>query len=152
MKPLLISAGEGQTVSAFGDTIEFKLFGEHTNDTVVLGLAITPPGGGPPLHLHRNEDEIFIIVEGDLEIFFDDQWHKTKPGDVFFGPRNFAHKFRNAGSKPSKHWVIATPSGFDVFYKKCEQVFKQPGPPDMARVMEICGEHGAEVLEQPQPA
>ena len=27
-----------------------------------------PPGGGPPLHVHRNEDETFYIVEGQIDI------------------------------------------------------------------------------------
>jgi len=27
-----------------------------------------PPGGGPPLHVHRHETEIFYILEGEFEV------------------------------------------------------------------------------------
>jgi uncharacterized cupin superfamily protein len=29
--------------------------------------AIVPPDGGPPPHIHRNEDETFYVLEGEVE-------------------------------------------------------------------------------------
>ena len=33
--------------------------------------AIEPPGGGPPLHTHANEDEHFTVVEGEMTFYID---------------------------------------------------------------------------------
>ena len=151
MKPLLISADQGHSVSAFGDTIQFKLGSDDTNNGLVLGLGTIPPGGGPPLHVHHKDDEIFIIIEGEIDVFFNDEWHKAKAGDVFFGPRDVPHKFRNNGSTVAKQWVITLPGGFDSFYQKMSNAFNASGGPDFAGITQAGKEYGAELLEAPQP-
>lgn len=152
MKPMIVLPGEGKEVRAFGDTIVFKVVGEQSENGVTIGLAITPPGGGPPLHVHRREDEIFIIVSGDLEMNVLGEWMKAPPGSVVFLPRDVPHQFKNVGSEPSHHWVICTPSGFESFYEKCSAVFAAGGPPDMERILAICAEHGAEIVGPPPAA
>ena len=152
MQPIIVQPGEGKEVRAFGDTIVFKVVGSQTNDGITIGMAVTPPGGGPPLHVHRREDEIFLIVSGDLEMNVLGEWKKALPGSVVFLPRDVPHQFRNVGSEPSHHWVICTPSGFEGFYEKCGEVFAKGGPPDMGRILEICAEHGAEIVGPPPGA
>ena len=58
---------------------------------------ITPPGGGPPLHRHLNEDELFVAQEGKVAFFYDDQWHDLGPGGVAFIARESIHTFKNTG-------------------------------------------------------
>src|SRR5512134_1294568 len=115
MRPIIVRPGEGREVSAFGDTIVFKLVGDQTGNEVTIGQAVTPPGGGPPLHVHHNDHEIFIMESGDIEVFVDEEWQKAPAGSVVFLPKGVPHKFRNAGSVPSRHWVIVAPSGFEAF-------------------------------------
>jgi quercetin dioxygenase-like cupin family protein len=149
MQPVIIQPGEGKEVNAFGDTVLFKIVGAQTGNGITIGLATVPPGGGPPLHLHRREDEIFISVSGDLEVNVLGEWKKAPPGSVVFLPRDVPHQFRNAGSTTSQHWVIATPSGFESFFEKCSAVFAAGGPPDFERILAICAEHGAEIVGPP---
>ena len=56
-----------------------------------------PPGEGPPLHVHRREDEIFHIVEGRFRIWCGDRTWDVEPGAVVFLPKGVPHTFRNAG-------------------------------------------------------
>ena len=43
---IVIHPTEGRTPTAFGSTLQFKLEGSHTRNSLTLGLAITPPGQG----------------------------------------------------------------------------------------------------------
>ncbi len=52
---IIIAPGEGPILAAFGDTVQVKLSGEETNGLLALGLGTTPPGHGPPPHIHHNE-------------------------------------------------------------------------------------------------
>ena len=70
----VITPEAGRSFAAFGSTAQFKLEGTHTAGRLCLGLAVTPPGGGPPPHVHHTDDEVFIVVEGQLEVWSDAGW------------------------------------------------------------------------------
>jgi mannose-6-phosphate isomerase-like protein (cupin superfamily) len=138
--PTIRHAGEGQAIRAFGNETLFTLTGDDTTGRLTLGLAVVPPGNGPPPHVHHADDELFIILEGRYGIFAQNQWTEVGPGAVVYLPRGSVHTFRNLGETPSRHWVLTTPSGFERFYARCGEVFAQPGPPDFQRLAEISRE------------
>jgi len=148
-KPLVIHPDQGSDVFAFGNKIQFKLSAAETDGAFDLGTAVTPPGGGTPLHVHHKDDELFIIIEGELEFFLEGEWKKAGPGAVVYGPKEFPHKFRNVTDAPARHWVLTLPSGFERFYRRSGEVFANP-PIDFAKLAEITAEHGSELLEKPE--
>lgn len=147
--PVVVHAAEGQLLEAFGDVLQVKLHGAETEGAFALGLSTTPPGGGPPPHLHRREDELFLVLEGQLSFLIEGGWQEVGPGCVVYVPRGSVHTFRNEGSRPSRHWVLTTPAGFERFFEQCAALFAEGGPPDMQRIVKICDEHG---IEFTQPA
>ncbi|MCH7686334.1 MAG: cupin domain-containing protein, partial [Planctomycetes bacterium] len=50
---------EGRTIGIVGDIYRFLVTGEETDGRYAMFEATVLPGGGPPLHLHRREDETF---------------------------------------------------------------------------------------------
>ena len=64
VKPIIVPAGEGTELRAFGDVLSVLLGGEQTGGMLAVMFDVTPPGGGPPLHVHSKEDELFLVVEG----------------------------------------------------------------------------------------
>lgn len=144
MTPTIVQAGGGTVVDAFGSAIRFVLGPEQTAGMLTLGLATVPPGNGPPPHVHRDEDEMFIIVEGRYGVLAGGEWTEVGPGAVVYVPRGSVHTFRNVGEGPGRHWVLTTPSGFEQFYARCEAVFAAPGAPDMGGILAIAAEHGIE--------
>jgi Cupin domain len=64
---LIIPPDDGDTIHAYGDTaLLVKLSGQQTNGSMVVVVGTSPPEGGPPPHRHRNEDEMFIVLEGKI--------------------------------------------------------------------------------------
>ncbi len=42
--------------------------------------------------------------------------------------------------------VHTSPAGFETFYSRCAAEFAKPSPPDMARIVQIAGEHGIQFV------
>lgn len=138
----VVPADEGTSVRAFGNEIRFKLTAEQSGGAVSVGLATVPPGGGPPLHVHAREDELFMILEGTYRVCVAGEWRDAGPGSLVWLPRGVAHTFRVVGDVPGKHWVVTTPGGFDEFYAKCAEIFAASGQPDRARLEALNEQYG----------
>ena len=146
---LVVPPDSGRKVHAYGDTSQIKLSGEETNGAMVVTLASTRPGSGPPPHRHRNEDEMFLVVEGRIRYFANGQWTEPlEPGSIVYTPRGAVHTFQNVGETPCRQYIIITPSGFEQFFAKSAEVFMAAagGPPDLARLLALSDEYGIEFV------
>lgn len=149
---IIVPADAGEVLNAFGNVTLVKLRGEQTQSGLAVLLADTPPGGGPPPHVHHFEDEMFLILEGEFQFLANGAWSETYgAGTVVFLPRGSVHSFRNVGETMGRHWIIATPSGFERFFARCADVFAQDGPPDMNKIISISTEHGIEYVPALMP-
>jgi quercetin dioxygenase-like cupin family protein len=144
---VLLAAGEGRILKAFGDEITLHLTGEETGGKFTMWTEITPPGGGPPPHYHLNEDECFYVQEGRFGFFLGGQWQEHGPGSVVYMPRSIVHTFKNIGEKPGRLLITTYPSGFERFFARCAEEFEQPGGPNMDRILGISAEHGIHFAE-----
>ena len=95
---VIISTGEGKSYSQLGRFYSFKLWSAQTNGLLSIVEISTPPGSGSPLHIHRNEDQTFYIVEGEFEIQCGDQRFTVTRGAITFLPRDIPHTYRNVGT------------------------------------------------------
>ena len=68
MAPKIVRANEGLTINVIGDIQTVKLTGKDTNGQFTLIEEENVPGTGIPLHVHFNEDEIFRVLEGEMEL------------------------------------------------------------------------------------
>ena len=67
-------------------------------ERMIVALMRYPAGQPSDAHSHPNEQWIFIL-EGELEMQFDDKWHKGKVGEVFYVPAGKVHKARNESDR-----------------------------------------------------
>jgi mannose-6-phosphate isomerase-like protein (cupin superfamily) len=90
----------GQAVWLVGDTYTVKLAGEQTGGVFSLAEAIVPAGGGPPPHIHDDEDEAFVVLAGELLLEADERTLPAPAGTVLYVPKGTRHGFRNVGATP----------------------------------------------------
>jgi hypothetical protein len=67
----VLSAGQGRSLWFQGNLMTIKVAGEHTDDAVAVVEGTFRAGHGPPLHVHRNEDELFYILDGQMLVACD---------------------------------------------------------------------------------
>jgi mannose-6-phosphate isomerase-like protein (cupin superfamily) len=60
---------------------------------------LVPPGGGPPPHRHDFE-EMFSILEGEIEFTFREAISIVRAAETVNIPANAPHCFRNAAALP----------------------------------------------------
>ena len=145
-KPAIVQPGMGQHLHAFGDVLCVMVSGAATNQTLTLMFDSTPPGGGPPPHVHSREDELFLVVEGRVSFFVEGVWTEVAPGGAVYLPRGTVHCYRNAGATPSRQWILTTPSGFEHFFARCADEFARAGGPDMERIVGFGRDSGIEFI------
>lgn len=105
----------------------------------------TEPGSGPPLHLHRDEDEFFRVIEGHYLFRAGEATVEAAPGDTLFVPRGLPHCFWNAGESTGRLFMGFQPGGPERFFP----AFAEAGlslPGDMERVAELAAGYGIEFV------
>lgn len=108
-----------------------------------------PPGYAPPLHLHREQDEVFYIIEGRFAVTCGEQRWQAGPGSLVFLPRQVPHGFTVSDACPGRTLLINAPAGFaDVIAELGEPAAELalPGPdvpmPDPDRITAVSQAHG----------
>jgi quercetin dioxygenase-like cupin family protein len=99
-----------------GDRHTVLLTAEETRGQFSLFRLKVPAGRGSPPHVHRLEDETFVVVEGEVEFTAAGEARRTEPGDVVFGVRGIAPNFRNVGMGTARLLVITAPGGLEKFF------------------------------------
>src|SRR4051812_27562615 len=113
-RPTVVGPGDGATVEGpVGGPLTFKVRGEQTGGALTALENVIPPGQGPPLHAHADEDEAWYVLAGELEFRLDEDLHRAPTGSFVFVPRGTPHCFVNVGEEPARVLVLFTPSGME---------------------------------------
>ena len=86
-----------------------------------LGYNLTelPPGKAQcPFHSHREEEEMFLILEGEGELRFGEQRFKLRRHDVIACPTGgaeVAHQIINTGPTELRYLAVSTTIDTDIF-------------------------------------
>ena len=140
-KGFKISAGEARFGKHFkmkGVTINImdtKISGKDTdNDLVVFEQTGLTLKGGPPLHIHPNQDEWFYILEGEYVFQVGEDKHSLKSGDTIFLPRNVPHAFIQLSEK-GKMIVSFLPAGkMESFFEVTDSWTSPPTKEELSKV------------------
>jgi quercetin dioxygenase-like cupin family protein len=117
-----VAAGEGRFGRALklpdGSPLFIKVASQDSGGAFFLTEQPSGRKGGPPKHLHLEEDEWFYCLAGDYIVEVGSQRYELKPGDSVLGPRGIPHAFAFVGSTPGRLMVGFTPAG------RVEQFFR----------------------------
>lgn len=112
-----------------GGLYRIKARAETTGGALGLVEASLPRGFGPPLHIHRREDEAFYVIEGEIRFRQGQEEFVGGPGSWVWGPRDVPHTFK-VESESARALIMATPGGFErMFEVGGVPVSESPQPP-----------------------
>ncbi|SDQ07297.1 cupin domain-containing protein [Flagellimonas zhangzhouensis] len=138
--PKIIKETEGNVLNVIGDIQTHKVSGKDTGNQIVEWVSNVDPGVGIPPHIHTKEDEIFRVIKGEVEIMVGGKTTLLKAGDIAFAPRDVVHAWKVVGTEKAQMISSAFPAGIEVMFAELAQL--PPGPPDFAKVTEICAKQG----------
>ena len=145
----VVRADEGERYGVIGHTITVKSHGQETSGAAFIWETQSLPGAIVPARIHRIEDELIYLVEGQLEVTVGEETYSLQPGDLVKMPRNVAHAIRSVGTGVAKTLWTVVPAG------KMEGLFRALGalpsdqPPDLERIVQLFREHDIELLPPP---
>lgn len=124
-----------------GVGVHFKIDGADTGGALsvvehpfAVGALIRP-------HVHTREDEISIVLEGEIGFRSEDEEVVLGPGGYIVKPRNQVHAMWNAGPVPARMIEIISPAGFEGFFRGFADM-NDAGPIDLAAVAGLAAEFG----------
>jgi mannose-6-phosphate isomerase-like protein (cupin superfamily) len=139
--------GAGEDRSAHPHSLGFSsiLFKVPTSETagglfVMEHTHLLP--GGPPLHLHLNQEEWFYVMEGEVVFQVGEQRVHLHAGDSVLAPRRVPHTFSSVGTTPGRMIIAFCPAGkMEQYFRDAEIAKQHAGDADfMARYeMELVG-------------
>jgi quercetin dioxygenase-like cupin family protein len=123
------AAGEGRVIS-FGDAGEavLKVVSEDSAGTMSAYEFVIPAATArPPLHLHRNWDEAFYVLEGEMTFLIDGRTSTAPAGSFVYIPRGIEHTFWNESAAPAKQLTVFTPAGIEAYFEDVTRVMTAGG-------------------------
>jgi len=112
-----------------GALFHFLATGIQTNNQFSLMYIEVHKGNEPPPHTHKNEDENYYILEGEIKFWVGDDVFIAKAGDFIHLPKGIPHRFE-LQSAIVKELMWMTPAGLEQWFwdNSAPAVSMQPLP------------------------
>ncbi len=158
---LILSPGAGRMITGAGMSLKVGA-GQSTAWSVFE--AEVAPGFDVRAHLHGNAEELFYILDGELDLLaFEPRvrtagdwrgWQSARgarvarggPGAAMFVPAGCPHAFANPGTTPVRMLFLVSPPGHEHYLEEIGKLIGQGGAPDPAVIAEIRARHDIQQL------
>jgi mannose-6-phosphate isomerase-like protein (cupin superfamily) len=122
------------------------------------------PGFDVGAHLHRQAEELFYILDGELDLLaFEPRvrtagdwqhWESASgarvarggPGSTMFVPAGCPHAFANPAATPARMLFLVSPPGHEHYLDEIGELLGRGGPPDPAAIAAIRAANDIEQL------
>jgi quercetin dioxygenase-like cupin family protein len=117
---------------------------------------VIPAGSPGPLpHLHRDHEETFYVLEGELTVRVGERRFTAPAGSFVVIPRGVVHQPSNPTDRPTRVLLIFSPGGMDHFFEEAAEgripLQKVPTDPEtQEKLRAFTGKYGYEFAEFPQ--
>lgn len=120
---VFVGPGEGKALpNPIGGQMVVKLRDGDTDGSYSVHDNVIPAGSPGPLpHLHRDHEETFYVLEGELTVRVGDRIIKAPVGSFVVIPRGVVHQPSNPTKEPTRVLLIFSPSGMEHFFEEAAE-------------------------------
>lgn len=125
--------------------LAIKVSGKDTGGQILLFEHREMGKGGPPRHIHFEQDEWFYVLQGKFVFEVGGKQSVLGPNETLFAPRNIPHGWACVSEEPGTLLTLVTPVGsFEEFILGTTLLKQVPSQDEMARTflahrMEVVG-------------
>ncbi|MFF7893294.1 cupin domain-containing protein [Streptomyces sp. NPDC007907] len=161
---LFVPPGHGRIMETSAQRVTFKVTGTHSRTASTFEVVV-PPGFDVGAHVHTRSEELFYVLEGELDVLaFEprirtpDNWRewespaghrvvRATPGTVIAVPPGCPHAFANPTDTPAKMFFQASPPpDHERYFEELLELLGSGGPPDQAAIGELRARYDIEQL------
>lgn len=156
--PYALGPDEGDHLHFLNHLATVKVRPGETGSMTAIEF-VAPRGFGPPLHCHDQEDEVMVILDGEIAFQSGDTEFTGTTGTTVFLPHAVPHTFQVLSESARFSTITAATDGrprFDRMVDTLGQPTQTATLPDQTeidpgQVAAACGANGIEVLGPPPP-
>jgi quercetin dioxygenase-like cupin family protein len=152
-----LGPGEGEALWFNGSLGVLKATADQTEGRFTAIELLAPKGFASPLHIHRQEDEFFVVLSGEVRIQHGDEVIEAVAGSFVHGPRGVQHAF-HVDSAQARILLFYGPAGAEGFFREGGKPARFPGLPpaeeqflDRQALMEIAKRYNQDFVGPPLP-
>jgi len=152
-----LGPGEGEALWFNGGLGVLKATAEQTEGRFTAMELLAPKGFASPLHIHRGEDEFFLVLSGEVRVQHGEAVIDAVAGSLVYGPRNVAHAV-HVDSVEARILLMFGPAGVEGFFREGGKPARSLGLPppgeqflDKQALTEIAGRYDQEFIGPPLP-
>ena len=149
---VVLTPGEGKTVSFSGNRVR-SIHGQPGGAYSVVEWASEPGVMGTPLHVHRETDEAFYVLEGTFGFLAGERAFEGGAGAFVFAPKGLEHAYWNAGKTSAKMLITISPPGFERYFGELAEGLEAAGDDEHAAMgvrKALSEKHDIEVVGPPR--
>jgi quercetin dioxygenase-like cupin family protein len=153
----MFGPGEGEALWFNGGLGLLKATGDLTEGRFAAMELLAPKGFASPLHIHRDEDEFFVVLAGEVRVRHGDDVIEAIAGSLVYGPRNVPHAF-HVDSAEARLLLFFGPAGVEGFFREAGKPARTLDLPpaseqflDKQALAEIGGRYHQEFVGPPFP-
>jgi mannose-6-phosphate isomerase-like protein (cupin superfamily) len=150
--PRVLARDEGLRLqSGPGRDLVFKVTGDDTNGAFDYFVVEVAPLGGPPLHVHHNQEETIHALKGRYKVRIGDETFVIEEGGFAYLPSGVPHTFLNLGREQGEIIVVYTPGGGHRFYEELGPLSRSAAP-DRTAIAALFEKYDMKLLGPPLTA
>ncbi len=130
---------------------------EQGTDELCVMEHHAPKGDSPPLHVHRDQDEVFALLAGEARFHLSGRDIEARTGDCFLVPKGEPHSYLATSAEGVRFLTITRGDGFIGLVREVGRAPKtdglpapgRPPSPEQAALAQIALKHGVEFVGPP---
>jgi mannose-6-phosphate isomerase-like protein (cupin superfamily) len=162
---VMLASGAGRRIVGGGLDATLKVAGDHPALMSTFEMII-PAGYDVGAHVHAHGEEVFYVVEGELDVLAFDpvdrsvpdwyHWESASgqrylhggPGAFMFVPENVPHAFANRTTTPTKiFFQSSVPGGHENYFEELAALLRRSnGKPDQKDITDLRRRYDIEQL------
>ncbi len=125
-----------------GELVAVRVASAETDGRYSILEVVAVPGSGPPLHIHHNEDEHFVVLEGTVRFVCGDRTFDAPAGTAFTVPRGVPHAWANLSETDIRMLGTFAPGGI-------ERCFLELAKAEAGELEAIANAYGCSIVGPP---
>jgi quercetin dioxygenase-like cupin family protein len=144
--PAITTPDTQRMIPFLGEWYHVRVSGQDTAGTFAVMETEATRGHGSPMHVHRHDSEIFLVLDGTLRVVVDGQEHEAGPGSAAVLPAGRPHGFV-VTSTTARYLAVHHGPTFEQFVTAAAG--EGDNIPDPSRLAVIAAAHGIDIVGPP---